>query len=199
VAVKERSCIVTRTVRPRDELIRFVRDPEGRVVPDLKGVLPGRGVWVTARADLMAKAVERKLFARAFRGEAHAGPDLVDMVGGLLSRRALDLLGMARRAGQAVTGFFKVEEMIGEGRAGVLIEASDGADDGRRKLRNRFLAALAEAGIEGEAVERVVSCFTIEQLSLALGRTNVVHAALIKGRLGDEFLAVARRHEAYRA
>jgi predicted RNA-binding protein YlxR (DUF448 family) len=198
-AVKERTCIVTRTVRPRDELIRFVRDPDGGVVPDLKGVLPGRGVWVTARADLVAKAVERKLFARAFRGEARADMDLVDMVGDLLLRRALDFLGMARRAGQAVSGFFKVEELIGEGRAGVLIEACDGAEDGRRKLRNRFLAALSEAGIDAGGMNRVVSCFTIEQLSLALGRTNVVHAALIKGRLGEEFLAVARRHEAYRA
>jgi hypothetical protein len=199
VALKERSCIVTRTVRPRDELIRFVLDPEDRVVPDLKGVLPGRGVWVTARADLIAKAVERKLFAKAFRGEAKADAGLVDMVGGLLLRRALDLLGMARRAGQVMTGFFKVDEMIGEGKAGVLIEARDSSEDGRRKLRNRFLAALADAGFDGDGVERVISCFTIEQLSLALGRTNVVHAALIKGRLGEEFLAVARRHEAYRA
>jgi predicted RNA-binding protein YlxR (DUF448 family) len=199
VALKERSCIVTRTVRPRDELIRFVLDPEDRVVPDLKGVLPGRGVWVTARADLIAKAVERKLFAKAFRGEAKADAGLVDMVGSLLLRRALDLLGMAKRAGQVMTGFFKVDEMIGEGKAGVLIEARDGSEDGRRKLRNRFQAALADTGFEGDGVERVVSCFTIEQLSLALGRTNVVHAALIKGRLGEEFLAVARRHEAYRA
>lgn len=199
VALKERSCIVTRTVRPRDELIRFVLDPEDRVVPDLKGVLPGRGVWVTARADLIAKAVERKLFAKAFRGEAKADAGLVDMVGGLLLRRTLDLLGMAKRAGQVMTGFFKVDEMIGQGKAGVLIEARDGSEDGRRKLRNRFLAALADTGFEGDGVERVVSCFTIEQLSLALGRTNVVHAALIKGRLGEEFLAVARRHEAYRA
>jgi hypothetical protein len=125
--------------------------------------------------------------------------DLVDMVGDLLLRRALDFLGMARRAGQVVSGFFKVEELIGEGRAGVLIEACDGAEDGRRKLRNRFLAALSEAGIDAGGMNRVVSCFTIEQLSLALGRTNVVHAALIKGRLGEEFLAVARRHEGYRA
>lgn len=197
--VKERTCIVTRTVRRRDELIRFVRDPAGQVVPDLKGVLPGRGVWVTARADLVAKAVERKLFAKAYRGEASADPGLVDIVGNLLLRRSLDLLGMAKRAGQVVTGFFKVDEMIGEGRAGVLIEACDGAEDGRRKLRNRFLAALAHAGSGSDGTDRVVSGFTIEQLSLALGRTNVVHAALIKGRLGDEFLAVARRHEAYRA
>jgi len=197
--VKERTCIVTRTVRRRDELIRFVRDPAGQVVPDLKGVLPGRGVWVTARADLVAKAVERKLFAKAYRGEASADPGLADIVGNLLLRRSLDLLGMAKRAGQVVTGFFKVDEMIGEGRAGVLIEACDGAEDGRRKLRNRFLAALAHAGSGSDGTGRVVSGFTIEQLSLALGRTNVVHAALIKGRLGDEFLAVARRHEAYRA
>ena len=199
VTVKERTCIVTRTVRPRDELVRFVRDPAFAVVPDLKGVLPGRGVWVTARAEMVARAVERKLFARAFRGEANADPGLVDMVGGLLLRRALDFLGMARRAGQVVTGFFKVDELIGEGRAGVLIEACDGAEDGRRKLRNRFLAALSDGETGGSGAERVVSCFTIEQLSLALGRTNVVHAALIKGRLGEEFLAVARRHEAYRA
>lgn len=197
MAVKERTCIVTREVRPRDELIRFVRDPEGRVVPDLKGVLPGRGVWVTANAAIVARAVERKAFARSFRGEAVAGPELVTMVGGLLQRRALDLLGLARRAGQVVTGFVKVETLIDEGRAGVLVEARDGAEDGRRKLRNRFMSMWSELENGGNGADFVVSCFGIEELSLALGRTNVVHAGLFKGRLGEEFLAAARRHEAY--
>lgn len=199
MAAEQRMCIVTRTVRPRDELIRFVRDPAGNVVPDLKGGLPGRGVWIAARADLVARAVDRRLFERAFRAPASAGPDLAERVGGLLRRRALDLLGMARRAGQVVTGFAKVEALVGSGGAGVLIEAADAAEDGRRKLRGRFSAALSAADDDVDAASLIVSCFTIEQLSLALGRTNVVHAALIKGRLGEEFLAAARRYEAYLA
>lgn len=199
MADKLRTCIVTREVLPREHLIRFVRDPEGRVVPGLKGALPGRGVWVTARADVVARAVERKAFSRGFRADARAGPELVATVGDLLRQRALGLLGIARGAGQLVTGFVKVETLIDKGRAGVLVEAGDGAEDGRRKLRNRFRAALSAGDSGGEETDFVVSCFDIEQLSLALGRTNVVHAALIKGRLGEEFLAAARRYEAYGA
>lgn len=190
----ERTCIVTRTVRPRRELIRFVLDPENRVVPDLKARLPGRGVWVAARAGLIRRAVDKKLFARAFRGPAEARPGLAALVAALLAGRALDLLGLAKRAGLVSAGFAKVDGLIVEGVADILIEAADGADGGRKKLRNRFVAA---GGPDAEREARIVGCFEIEQLSLALGRTNVVHAGLISGRLGDEFLAAARRFEDY--
>ena len=192
--MSERTCIATRTVLPRDELIRFVLDPESRVVPDLKGKLPGRGVWVTARSEMIRRAVDKKLFARAFRGTAEAGPELAELVGDLLRDRALNLLGLANRAGLVSTGFTKVEGLIAKGVADILVEAADGASDGRTKLRNKFIAR-APAGVDCEA--RIVSCFEIEQLSLALGRTNVVHAGLISGRLGDEFLAAARRLEGF--
>ena len=192
--MSERTCIVTRTVQPREDLIRFVLDPENRVVPDLKAKLPGRGVWVTASAELIGRAVDKKLFARAFRGPAEARPDLADLVAALLRDRALNLLGLANRAGLVSTGFAKVEGLIAKGVADILIEAADGADDGRKKLRKKFVAA---AGPGAERETRIVSCFKIEQLSLALGRTNVVHAGLISGRLGDEFLAAARRLEGF--
>lgn len=192
--MSERTCIATRTVRPRDELIRFVLDPERHVVPDLKGKLPGRGVWVTASADLIRRAVEKNLFARAFRGTAEAGPELAGLVRKLLEDRALNLLGLANRAGLVSTGFTKVEGLIAKGVADILVEAADGAGDGRKKLRNRFVAT---GPADGAREARIISCFEIEQLSLALGRTNVVHAGLISGRLGDEFLAAARRLEGF--
>ena len=197
--MSERTCIATRTVHPREDLIRFVLDPEGGVVPDLKGKLPGRGVWVTAKADLIARSVDKKLFARAFRSEAKADHELVALVGDLLARKALNLLGLASRAGQVTMGFMKLETLISKGKADILIEACDGAEDGRSKLRNRFLASAEGSGEREKQAQRIVSCFNIEQLSLALGRTNVVHAGLINGRLGEDFLAAARRFEAYGA
>lgn len=195
--MSERTCIATRTVLPSEDLIRFVLDPHRRVVPDLKGNLPGRGVWVTAKAELLTGAVNKKMFARAFRGEAHADIELVALVGDLMARKALNLLGLATRAGQVTMGFMKLETLVSKGKADILIEACDAAEDGRSKLRNRFLAS-AEEGSERELrAQRIVGCFNIEQLSLALGRTNVVHAGLINGRLGEDFLAAARRYGSY--
>lgn len=178
-----RSCAATRTVRPVDELIRFVRAPDGTVVPDLKRRLPGRGVWVTAEREAVVAAVRKRAFGRGFRAEVAAAPDLAARVEGLLERAALDMLGMANKAGLVVTGFAKVETALARGDAVAIVHAADGSPDGRRKL-------AAAARRSGRAV-REIATFPGPCLDLALGRSNVVHAALLAGPASDAFAARA--------
>lgn len=187
-ALSDRMCIVTREVKDEDQLIRFVRGPEGEAVPDLKGSLPGRGVWVSLSRGKVAEAQRKRLFSRGFHAETQASESLPDLVGGLLRKAALSYLPLARKAGQAVCGFMKVGELCGRGNARVLIHAQEARDDGRRKL-------AAAAGPEVETI----NLFTGIELDLAFGRSNVVHAALARGGLADKFLAAVRRIETYEA
>ena len=176
-----RTCVATRQTRPADELIRFVRAPDGTVVPDLKRRLPGRGVWVTAEAEAVRTAIKRKAFGRGFRSEVRVGPELVEQVDALLERGALEMLGMVNKAGHVVTGFAKVESAIMAGTAAGIIHAVEAAADGIRKVR----AALRRSGRD---LPEVI-CFPGARLDLALGRSNVVHAALLAGPVSDAFLA----------
>ncbi|MGF7159038.1 hypothetical protein FHS85_000648 [Rhodoligotrophos appendicifer] len=185
-----RTCIVTRATLPPDAMVRFVLAPDGQVVPDLKRELPGRGVWVTAERALVADAVSKRLFARGFKQAARAVDDLADLVGVLLADRALGLLGFANRAGLVTTGFEKVAEQITRRRVAILVEARDGAADGRRKLADKLAAS-------GQKEVETVEVFTGEQLSLALGRANVIHAALGQDRLTKAFLKAAHRYGHY--
>ena len=179
-------CIVTREVKDETELIRFVRSPEGLAVPDLARKLPGRGVWVSLDRKLLAEAVKRKLFSRGFQAETTIPPDLPDMVARQLRQQALSLLSLAKKAGEAVTGFMKVEEMLVRGRAKLLFHGTDAALDGCRKLDK-----LAEPG-----VARIV-LFERRELDLAFGRPNVVHAAVAKGALAGKLSAALRRIEMF--
>ena len=176
-----RRCIASGASRPRGELLRFVVGPEGALVPDLGESLPGRGLWISAERALLAKACERGLFARAARRPIAIAPDLIDEVERQLTVRALDVLGLARRAGGLVTGFDKVERALVERRVAVLVEASDGARHGRARL-----GALARD-------IPVIAHFDGAMLSRSLGRENVVHAALAPGRLADRFLRESAR------
>ncbi len=185
----ERRCIVTRQVRPVGELIRFVAAPDGSVVPDLKRRLPGRGVWVTATRDAVTKAVAKSLFARALKAPAKAPAELADNVGRLLRDAALGGLGLERRAGRLKLGFADVEALLRRGRAVLVIHAADAAADGVRKLEQ-----AAHAG-----GSRPVTCraFTGEELGLALGRENVIHAALERARGGEAAAERCRAYERY--
>ena len=176
--VPERRCIVTGETRPKAELIRFVAGPEGNVVPDLAGRLPGRGLWVTANRDVLEKAVKKGLFSKAARTRLDVAPDLADRVEELLAKRAGKALGLARKAGALVNGFEKVLAAITEGDVACLIEARDGAEDGRRKLEQRLRMAV-EAGIYEDVP--VFAPLWAHEMSLALGRANVIHAALFQG------------------
>jgi uncharacterized protein len=184
-----RMCAVTRQVRPIDELIRFVVSPQGEVVPDLKRKLPGRGLWVSASRQAVAEAVRRNQFGKGFRREVRAAPTLATDTEALLERSAVEALAMAAKAGQVVSGFSKVEDALRQSQAQIqaLIHASDGAADGIRKLD---ALVRQNGGINDESNQfPVVTALTSEQLDLALGRSNVIHAALLAGPASKTFLS----------
>ena len=206
-----RTCIVTRQEHAPDALIRFVLSPAGMVVPDIRGKLPGRGVWVTGSAAIVRQAVKRRSFERGFKLAAKGakgpkpaekaesdlpaqivGGDIAAEVGRLLEIDCLASLSMVNKAGLVVAGFGKVEDEIASGVAGV-IHASDGKEDGKRKLSQAVFRRYGASG------PQIVDLFESAQLDLALGRSNVIHAALKQGAASKAFLARCRRLAAYRA
>lgn len=192
----ERQCAVSRKVLPADNLIRFVLDPEGKVVPDLKRSLPGRGVWVAATYESVkaAEKSRKRIFARGFKADAKVEPGLAGRVDGLLERAALAALSMCRKAGELVTGYSKVEAAIRREPLAGVIHAADAAEDGIRKL-----AAVAAAKNGTANGLKSVRLFDSAQLDLALGRSNVIHAALLAGQASDNFLARVRVLEKFRS
>jgi predicted RNA-binding protein YlxR (DUF448 family) len=182
---RERRDIVTGEVRDEAGLIRFVAGPDGLVVPDLARKLPGRGLWVAADRASVATAAKKGLFARAAKAKITAAPELADLVESLLKRRLLSGLGLARRAGDLTSGFEKVSAAITAGRAAWLIEASDGAADGRRKLWAKTRKQSPPPPMFG--------VFTAEELGLALGAENVIHTAFLAGRAADRWAQDAYR------
>jgi len=181
----ERRCIASGEVRPKDELVRFVVAPDGTLVPDPAARLPGRGLWLSPRRDMIEKACARNLFAKAARASIRLPDDLLEQTERALRRRCLDLIGLARRAGEAVAGYEKVKGRLATGPAGLLIQATDAADDGRRKV-----AALAKARNPDLPV---VALFDAEELGRALGRSATVHVLLLPGRLADRLKAEVGR------
>jgi uncharacterized protein len=185
-----RMCAVSREVRPIDELIRFVVTPSGEVVADLKRKLPGRGLWVSASRKMVAEAVRRHQFSRGFKRDVGAAATLAADTEVLLERFAIDALAMAAKAGQVISGFTKVADALegqGPGAVRALIHATDGAADGIRKLDAMVRQNGWNNGASAEV--RIVNVLTSEQLDLALGRSNVIHAALLAGPASDTFLS----------
>jgi hypothetical protein len=184
----ERMCAVTRQVAGIDDLIRFVVSPAGEPVPDLKRKLPGRGLWVSLSHAAVAEAARRNVFAKSFKRDVHVSKTLADDVERMMVRSVAEALAMAAKAGQVVSGFSKVESAI-EGRQAVaLIHATDGAPDGIRKLNAKLAAIMRENAAESVDLP-IVSVLSSDELDLALGRANVVHAALLAGSAGKTFLA----------
>ncbi len=179
-----RLCVVTREVKPTEQMIRFVVGPDRAVVPDLKRKLPGRGVWVTARRDCIA-AAKPAAFARAFRGDVTVAPDLPGLVEQRMEHAVLDALAVARKAGEAVSGHAKVAAAVESGAAVAYLHACDAAHEGMRQM----LAAIRRSDNASGGNIVVIGAFAAAQLDLALGRPNVVHAALLAGRAGDTVLA----------
>lgn len=175
--MSERTCIVTRQPLDSGQLIRFVLAPEGNVMADLNRKLPGRGVWVTAQKQFVARAVEKKLFSRGFKTQANAANDLADEVERQLRKAALGSLAMARKAGLIITGFDKVEAGIRSGKVEMVMHALEAAPDGIRKLAQ----AIKSAGAGDKNVTAVKQIFTSAQMDLALGADNVIHAAAKHG------------------
>jgi predicted RNA-binding protein YlxR (DUF448 family) len=190
-----RLCALSRAERPPDELLRFVVAPDGTLTPDLARRLPGRGVWVTADRQSLEAAQKTKAFARSLKQQVTVPPDLPDLVEGLLVKRLGETLALANKAGALVTGFDKVDETVAAGKAALLVHGSDAAKDGRGKLDRKFHAVQEDRG----RAPQIFDDLTIAQLSLAMGRSNVVHAALIYGGVTDKFTIEAERLRRFRS
>ncbi len=176
----ERKCIATGEVQPRHGLVRFVVSPDGMVVPDVAGKLPGRGIWVSATPDAIALAVDKGLFARAARTKVTVPDGLVALVEQALARRVIDLISMARKSGDAIAGYEKVKTALDKGEVKILAQASDGSERGKGKLNTprdgKWLGWL-----------------TSDELGLAFGRQTVIHAAIRSGGLGRRVIDEAQR------
>ncbi len=188
----ERFCAATGTVKPVGEMIRFVVGPDGSMVPDLKRRLPGRGIWITATRAALDAAIARKAFSRGFKRDVRVPSDFADTTDRLIERSALEALSMAHKAGKVAAGFAKAEAALAKDRVAGLIHARDAAANGVKKL-NEVLRQ--RHGAEGIAV---IDAFTSAQLDLALGRSNVVHAALLAGPESDTFLTRTTRLNRFR-
>jgi hypothetical protein len=187
--VRERRCIVTHEALPETRLVRFVVDPQGNIVPDIAAKLPGRGMWVSARREVLEQALARRQFSKAAHAPVEVCGDLPLRVEKLLVARMSGDLGLARRSGQLMLGFDNVvRAFAGKVAPAALVEASDGAPDGRRKL----LALTKTPGLF------IIDCLTGAELSLAVGRENVVHAALKSGRISERLTADAGRLGGFR-
>jgi uncharacterized protein len=190
----ERTCALSRELRPVSDLIRYVVGPQGEVVPDVKRKLPGRGIWITGTRAAIEAAIKRNVFARGFKREVLVGRDLAATSERLLEQAALDALAIAAKAGQVIGGFAKVEAASGRDDLLALIHAADAASDGKRKLD----AALHRSRDEKSREIAIVDLFTGAQLDLALSRPNVVHAALLAGPGSETFLVRVARLARFR-
>lgn len=179
--VPERRCIATGQSGSTAGMIRFVVSPEGGIVPDLHGRLPGRGIWVSARHAALERAVAKNLFARTARQPVTLPEDLPGLVETMLARRVVELLSLARKAGLAVAGYEKVRAALSAGTAVALIQARDGSPRGKTKLRPP----------EGEGTH--VTCLDASEIGLAFGREHVIHAALTAGGLSARVVEEAAR------
>jgi len=177
----ERKCIVTGESGPKSGLIRFCVGPDGDVVPDILGKLPGRGFYVSADHAALTKAAAKGLFSRAARQPVKVPADLVQTVEFLLVRRVTDLVSMARKASGAVMGYEKVKDWLAKGKAKVLIQASDGSERGKSGLR-------APGG-----PETLIDCLTAQEMGLSFGRERAIHAALAAGGLTSRVVEEAAR------
>lgn len=175
-----RRCVVTRESQSKDGMIRFVLGPGRALVPDLAGRLPGRGMWLSARGDVLERALSRGAFARAARGPVQIPPDLRATIEQGLRARIRDLLGFARRAGAVVVGFQQAREWLRAGRAGLLVQAADGSPAERARL------------LGGSEVP-VVDALDAAALGGVFGRDHAVHAAVARGRLAQEIAREAAR------
>jgi predicted RNA-binding protein YlxR (DUF448 family) len=182
---RERRDIVSGQVMEEGALVRFVAGPEGVVTPDLAAKLPGRGMWVAADRASVDLAVKKGMFSRSAKAKLTAPADLANLVEALLRRRLVDGLGLAKRAGDLISGYEKVAAALTAGKAAWLVEAADGSADGRRKILN--------VARRSPNPPQVIGLFTAEELGLALGAENVIHTAFLAGRAANRWTADVRR------
>lgn len=194
-----RLCALTRTEHAKQDLIRFGAGLDGVVVPDLALRLPGRGVWVTLGRASVEQAVRRNVFARSLKRNVTAPAGLPALIDVLMLKRVLEALSLANKAGLVIPGFAKVDAALEQGNVIGLFHGSDGASDGVERLDRKFRAIAAAHDEARNRVSPIVSELTIDQISLAIGRSNVVHAAIISGGAAARLMDEARRLQRYRA
>ena len=178
-AESERQCLLTRTVKGKAVMLRFVVGPDGQLVADLAANLPGRGMWLSASKLLLAEAIARRAFSKAAKKPVSVSEDFAVRLEHLWHRRLVDTCSLARKAGQAISGFDKVQSALNKGEALLLLQASDAGEDGVKKLRS--------------ATVPVYRGFSRDQLSVMAGRENAVHLAILEGAAGRFFLEELRR------
>ena len=177
----ERRCIVTGDSGPKSGLIRFVVGPDNVLVPDLAEKLPGRGIWLSADGLAVETAVKKRLFARAARQEVVVPEVLLDLLLSEVRKRLIELVSLARKAGVAICGLEKVKAVLEEGSAKLLVQASDGSEREKSRLR------------PPNGPETYIECLNSDELGLAFGRDNVIHAALKAGGITDRVAYEAAR------
>lgn len=192
----ERRCVASGESFDKSKLIRFVRSPDSLVVPDISGKLPGRGVWVSADRFSVDKAVKIKAFARGFKNKVTIPDDLADMIEAQLANRVLGLIAMALKSGVIVMGFDQVKGAARSEPLAMRIEASDGSEDGRGKIRVLTRAVSRELELP---IPAVIGCFSAAALGEALGRESIVHAAIKPGKLAASLKMAAMRLSGFRA
>jgi predicted RNA-binding protein YlxR (DUF448 family) len=194
--INGRMCIVTRQSGSTDDLIRFVAAPDGRVVPDLKKQLPGRGCWVTAERAVLEKAIARKIFARALKAEVTVGPELADDVDRLLSVQLAGMMNMARKAAQFVTGASKVEQAVRGQAAIATFHAVDAAADGVRKI-DQARKAMSFVTDDGQEIPSF-RFHTEAEMEGLLASNAFIHACALAGQAGEGVVKRANMLERYR-
>ncbi len=213
-AAAERTCALTREPLTPETGLRFVAGPDGSIVPDVGRRLPGRGVWLSCSRTVVTEAARKGAFQRSLKRTVSIPENLPEIVEGLLVKRAVEALSLANKAGLVTTGFTKVEIAVQRGDCAFLLHASDAAEDGVSKLDRKFAAVLADSRAKkeengGSSVpgqgsgehlkQHVLDCLSSAELSLAMGRSNVVHAALARGGAATRFSREAERLRRYRA
>ena len=194
--VNGRMCIVTRESGSPDELIRFVAAPDGTVIADLKRELPGRGCWVKVDRSLVDKAVAKKLFARALKADVKAAAELGETVDTLLVQQLMQMMNMARKAGQFVTGSAKVDAAVRSGAAIAVFHATNAAEDGVRKIDQARKAW--HLGMETEEEIPSFRLFSESEMEGVMGQNAFIHAAVLAGQAGEGVVKRAKMLEQYR-
>lgn len=186
----ERQCVVTRERLPKAVMLRFVLSPDGVVTPDIQERLPGRGVWVKAERGVIDLAAKKGAFARGFKSQVTVPEGLADLVERLLLKRCVDTLSLARKAGQAICGFDQVRDALRGGYPAFLLEAADGAEDGRSKVY--FLAKALYSDV------KVAGALSAPELGMAFGRDRVIHGLVRRGPIADSWEIAYRRLTGFR-
>jgi predicted RNA-binding protein YlxR (DUF448 family) len=197
----ERRCIATMERRPQGQLIRFVLSPDAQVTPDIAARLPGRGAWVTANRESLDLAIKRGAFARAFKAQVKLPADLSAQAEAMLVRRALDMLGLAKRSGELILGFEQVREAIRESRPACLLAASEASEDQRGKVLALVRGLYSPPPGENpgkRGLPPVADCFSGDEMGMALGRERVVHACLKQGRIAHTWMGELARLSGFR-